>query len=52
MMSATLPLSVEVEGADPPVVRVTGEANFHNRQKIYDAVKDLIDGGHANVKAD
>ncbi len=52
MMSATLPLSVEVEGADPPVVRVTGEADFHNRQKIYDAVKDLIDGGHANVKAD
>jgi serine/threonine-protein kinase RsbW len=45
-------LSVAVEGVSPPLMRVRGEADYHNRGQIYDAVKSLIDDGHSTVHAD
>jgi len=45
-------LSVEVEETTPPLMKVQGEADYHNRSQIYDAVKSLIEGGHSTVHAD
>jgi serine/threonine-protein kinase RsbW len=51
-MGDTSVLSVAVEGTSPPLLRVRGEADFHNRGQIYDTVKSLIDDGHMTVHAD
>lgn len=45
-------LEVEVECSDPPVIRLCGEAGFHNREQISDAVRSLISEGYNTVLAD
>lgn len=45
-------LSVAVEHKTPPVVRVSGEADFHNRDQISHALDRLRRKGHTTVRAD
>lgn len=51
-MSKEEALSVAVEGVDPPLLKVRGEADYNNRTRIYDVVKSLIEDGHSTVQAD
>jgi len=45
-------LNVAVEHKTPPVVRVSGQADFHNRDQISHALDRLRRKGHATVRAD
>ena len=45
-------LNVAVEHKTPPVVRVSGEADFHNRDQISQAMDRLRRKGHSEVRAD
>ena len=43
---------MEVSSDTPPVVKLRGEADFHNKHQICEAFDKLVDDGHATVHAD
>ncbi len=43
---------MEVVGDTPPVVKLSGEADFHNKHRICEAFDELLDDGHATICAD
>ena len=45
-------LRVAVHGGSPPLVKLSGEADFHNRHRIERAFDRLITAGHTLVQAD
>ena len=45
-------LRVAVHGGSPPLVKLSGEADFHNRHRIERAFDRLIAAGHTRVQAD
>ena len=48
----TSSLDVAVQDSSPPVVRVAGQADFHNRHQLHDILERLIDDGHTRVSVD
>lgn len=45
-------LSVHVHRSKPPTVKLAGQADFHNKQRISEAFDRLFNRGHADVRAD
>lgn len=52
-MEAAVPtLNLTVEDGTPPLLKVSGEADFQNRDRIYNAVRELMERGSRTVRAD
>ena len=45
-------LTIEVSPQEPPVVKLSGEADFHTRALIIDTFEKLFASGKVVVKAD
>lgn len=52
MEAAAPTLNLTVEEGVPPLLRVSGEADFQNRDRIYHAVRELMERGSRTVRAD
>ena len=45
-------LTVVVQRSDPPTLKLSGEADFHNRHRIQEEFDGLLSLGHTRVRAD
>ena len=52
MGGRTAGLNVEVLNSAPPLVRLTGEADFHNKHQISEVFDRLVKRGQATIQAD
>jgi serine/threonine-protein kinase RsbW len=52
-MASVIPdLIVDVSSDNPPVIKLTGQVGFHNRDSMSDAFERCLTAGHRLVKAD